>query len=39
MANLPNSITLDNLRQTARLLWNNQNRRVLIADPDGGKQQ
>ena len=38
MASLPNSITLDNLRQTARLLWNSQNRRALIADPDKGGQ-
>ncbi len=38
MANLSNSITLDNLRQTARLLWNSQNRRALIADPDKGGQ-
>ena len=36
MAKLPDSITLANLRQAARLLWSSQNRRVLIADPDKG---
>ena len=33
MKQLANAITLDNLRQTAKLLWNPQNRRVMMADP------
>lgn len=33
MHHLADELTADKLQQTARLLWNPQNRRVLIADP------
>lgn len=33
MDKLPEALTVEKLQQTAQLLWNPQNRRVLIADP------
>lgn len=35
---LPQAITVDKLQATAKLLWNVENRRILIADPAAGNK-